>query len=61
MSRTATQTANLSLRIPAALWLNLRRVAETEANSASAVARRLIAMGLAREERRSGDQVEKSR
>lgn len=39
----------ISIRLPARLAADLRRVAELELNTASAVARRLIAAGLARE------------
>jgi hypothetical protein len=43
------QAKYITLRMPAELVADLRRVAAQEANSASAVARRLIAKGLTRE------------
>jgi len=52
-SHETRQTSYLSLRLPHTLAANLRRAAEREANTASAVARRLIANGLARELRDS--------
>ncbi len=51
VSHDAPHTAYLSLRIPRTLAADLKKAADREANSASAVARRLIATGLAREER----------
>jgi predicted transcriptional regulator len=42
-------SASLSFRLPRELRDELRRVAEAEANSESAVVRRLIARGLAQE------------
>lgn len=44
-------TANLTLRIPAALRTKLEAIARDEANNVNAVARRLLASGVAREER----------
>lgn len=48
-SHVTPQTAYLSLRIPRTLAADLRRAASREANTQSAVARRLIAIGLQRE------------
>jgi hypothetical protein len=45
------QNKTLSLRLPERLAADLRRAALEEANTASAVARRFIAAGLAREQR----------
>lgn len=49
MADTRISDRKLSIRLPAHLATDLRRVARLELNSASAVARRLIAVGLARE------------
>jgi hypothetical protein len=43
------KTTFLSMRLPPRLAHDLRQVAEREANTASSVARRLIATGLSRE------------
>jgi len=43
------------------LWTDLKRAAEIEANTAAAVARRLIAVGLAREQRAAQDETEQGR
>ena len=49
MSRITTRSISLSLRVPSPMRDGLDEVAATEANTASAVARRYIAAGLARE------------
>jgi hypothetical protein len=51
MSDELAQSKTLSLRLPEKLATDLRRAALHEANSTSAVARRLISAGLAREQR----------
>jgi hypothetical protein len=60
VSHTAPQSHYLSLRLSEKLAADLRRVANTESNTASAVARRLLSVGLSRElreaERRAAEQ-----
>jgi len=58
--RSDTYTPHLSVRIPAALAADLRRAADKESNTASAVARRLIATGLSKE-LRSADACDEER
>jgi hypothetical protein len=48
-SHEAQQKSYLSLRLPHRLAADLKRAADREANTTSAVARRLIATGLSRE------------
>lgn len=56
-----TQIRTLSLRLPEKLATDLKRAATQESNTASAVARRLIAAGLAREQRSAERETEESR
>jgi predicted transcriptional regulator len=51
----------LSIRLPKRLDLDLRRVATRESNSTSAVARRLLAAGIARELRGELDAEQRER
>jgi predicted transcriptional regulator len=51
MSREVTQNKAITLRLTGRLRDDLERAAHTESNTTSAVARRLLAQGLARERR----------
>jgi hypothetical protein len=55
MTDTPKHRRKLSIRLPKRLDLDLRRVATRESNTPSAVVRRLLAAGLARELRAEPD------
>lgn len=61
MSHETATTTYLSLRIPRTLSVDLKTAATKEANTQSAVARRLITAGLARELRLAERDSEQSR